>query len=107
VNDDDLLRPREVAEMLGVSAATVGAWARTGVLKPAARTPGGQRRFRRADVLELHRVSDAPEEQDVVRLYAQGWPIRRVAAEFGLGYGRTRRILLKHAALRTRRTYGP
>jgi DNA-binding transcriptional MerR regulator len=48
--DDRLLKPREMAEMLGVRATTVGFWARTGVLKAAIRTPGGQRRYRHADV---------------------------------------------------------
>jgi excisionase family DNA binding protein len=48
---DLLLTPREVADILGVSAVTVGRWARTGVLEPSVRTPGGHRRYRRADVL--------------------------------------------------------
>jgi excisionase family DNA binding protein len=54
MNDDDLLTPREVGEMLGVRSATVGLWARVGMLKPAVRTPGGHRRYRRADVLAFH-----------------------------------------------------
>jgi excisionase family DNA binding protein len=98
--DDDLLTPCEVAEMLGASAVTVGRWARTGVLKPSARTPGGQRRYRRADVDARVDEDDEQLAQDAVRLYAQGWSIRRVAEEFGTGYGRMRRILLKHTVLR-------
>jgi excisionase family DNA binding protein len=101
--DYDLLKPREVAEMLGVRAATVGFWARTGVLKPFLRTPGGHRRFRRADVLAFGETAPDPGQQkmeeDAVRLYEQGWSIRRVAEEFGCGYGRMRGILLKHAVL--------
>src|SRR5437879_6090586 len=31
---DDLLRPREVAELLGVTPSTVARWAREGLLKP-------------------------------------------------------------------------
>jgi excisionase family DNA binding protein len=108
MSDEELLKPREVAEMLGVRSATVGFWARTGVLEPALRTPGGQRRFRRADVLAFREATAEPGpgemEADAVRLYEQGWPIRRVAEEFGCGYGygRMRRILLKHTVLRTR-----
>jgi excisionase family DNA binding protein len=106
--DEQLLTPREVAEILGVRAATVGLWARIGALKPALRTPGGHRRYRRADV-EAFRESGqgiviTPErrqmEEDVVRLYQQGWSIRQVAARFAIGYGAARRILLHHGALR-------
>jgi excisionase family DNA binding protein len=102
--DDDLLTPREVAQICGVSAVTVGRWARDGVLKPAMRTPGGQRRFRRADVRALHEAQSAGRprqlEEDAVRLYRQGWPIRRVAAQFDYSYGRMRRLLIRHGALR-------
>jgi excisionase family DNA binding protein len=105
-SDDDLLRPREAAEMLGVPSATIGFWARTGVLKAAVRTPGGQRRYRRADLRVFGEAQASPRqkemEADAVRLYEQGWPIRRVAAQFGCGYSRMRRILLKHTRLRTR-----
>jgi excisionase family DNA binding protein len=102
--DEELLTPREVAEIFGVSAVTIGRWARTGVLKPAMRTPGGQRRYRRADVRA--KAQEGPPgsarlERDAVRLYEQGWPIRRVAKELGCTYGRMRRILLKHSVLRT------
>lgn len=105
---DELLTPREVAEILGVRTATVGVWARIGALKPAVRTPGGHRRYHRADV-EAFRDSGqgqqiTPErrqmEEDVVRLYGQGWSIRQVATRFGIGYSAARRILLNHGALR-------
>lgn len=51
-------------------------------------------------------------EQDAVRLYGQGWSIRRVAAEFGCGYGTMRRILAKQGVVRDRGgrtagTFGP
>ena len=48
----DLLRPAEVAVLLGVSAKTVSRWADLGAL-PVIITVGGHRRFRRADVLAL------------------------------------------------------
>jgi excisionase family DNA binding protein len=44
-----LLSTAQVAELLGVSAATVKRWAEAGLL-PAARTRGGHRRFRRSEV---------------------------------------------------------
>ena len=101
-----LLTPREVAEIMGVSAVTVGRWARTGHLEAAVCTPGGQRRYRRADVLALREAHGAgPEqremEEDAVRLYDQGWSIRRVADKFDVNYGTMRRILLKHTLLRS------
>jgi transposase len=40
------------------------------------------------------------DETDAVRLYYQGWSIRRVAAEFGTSYGVMRRVLGKHVTLR-------
>jgi excisionase family DNA binding protein len=102
-SDDDLLKPREVADLLGVSPATVGRWARDGVLKPAAYTPGGQRRYRRGD-LPGPAAQEPPEQRvaDAVRLYDQGWSIRRVGEEFGYDYSAMRRLLLRHTRLRRR-----
>lgn len=48
--ETDWLNLGETAELLGVHPATVRAWADRGEL-PVQRTPGGHRRFRRADVL--------------------------------------------------------
>jgi excisionase family DNA binding protein len=45
----DLLTPRQAAELLGVNTNTLARWARDGQL-PAVTTPGGHRRYRRADV---------------------------------------------------------
>lgn len=78
------------------------------MLKPAIRTPGGHRRYRRVDVLEFrdsHQAADSSPEQeqirqDVVRLYEQGWSIRRVAEEFVFSYGKARRILSAGTSLR-------
>jgi excisionase family DNA binding protein len=39
---DQLLRPREVAEIFGVRTTTIARWAREGRLTPF-RTPGGHR----------------------------------------------------------------
>ncbi|MGI5225925.1 MerR family DNA-binding transcriptional regulator [Actinoallomurus sp. CA-142502] len=112
--DEELLTPREVAEIFGVTAATVAAWARVGMIVSFVRTPGGHRRYRRAEVLALRDARRPAEpnpeqgmERDAVRLYEQGWPIRRVAAEFGCSYGKMRRILVKHAVLNARGAVRP
>jgi excisionase family DNA binding protein len=111
-HDDRLLTPREVAKILGVRAATVALWARIGALKPAVLTPGGHRRYRRADVDAFGAAAEHTDparlrmEYDAVRLYRQGWSIRQVAARFDCGYGAMRRILLRHTALRGRNGKG-
>jgi len=85
----------------------VGAYRRS---QPAARTPGGHRRYRRADVDAFGAVTVDPDrlhmEYDAVRLYRQGWSIRQVAARFDCGYGTMRRILLRHTSLRDRNQKG-
>lgn len=48
----DPLTPSQVAALFNVSVQTVGTWADQGKL-PYFRTPGGQRRFRQADVLRF------------------------------------------------------
>ncbi|MGH3376344.1 MAG: helix-turn-helix domain-containing protein [Actinoallomurus sp.] len=104
--DDDLLTPREVAALIGVTVTTVSRWARAEILKPSALTPGGQRRYRRADVLAFlgNRPNMDPEyqqmEKDAVRLYEQGWSVRQVASRFGHNYGTMRRLLLRNTSLR-------
>jgi excisionase family DNA binding protein len=106
---DELLRPREVAEIFGVRPTTVARWAREGRLVPL-RTPGGHRRYRRTAVRELLAERSEPGETeqglaaDAVRLYEQGWSIRQVAARFGCGYGAMRRILVRDTTLRPRGT---
>lgn len=46
---EEMLAPREVAAMLRVDSKTVTRWARAGKL-PCVLTPGGTRRYRRADI---------------------------------------------------------
>lgn len=110
-DDDELLTPREVAEIFGVRTTTIARWSREGRLAPL-RTPGGHRRFTRSSVRAVLE-QDAQEEpgrdiesaefvEDAVRMYEQGWGIRQVATRFDVGYGTMRRILRKHATLRTR-----
>lgn len=105
--DDDLLRPREVAEMFGVRTTTIARWAREGVLASLF-TPGGHRRYRRADIVAAVASQSTgsndqqQREQDAVRLYEQGWPIRRVAEEFGVSYSAMRRYLMNNTTLRNR-----
>jgi len=92
--------------MFGVRTTTIARWAREGVLAAVA-TPGGHRRYRRTEITEaLRQVADDTErlrvEQDAVRLYDQGWPIRRVAEECGMSYGAMRRLLARRTRLRGR-----
>jgi excisionase family DNA binding protein len=59
----------EAAEIIGVHPATIRNWAERGEL-PFRRTPGGHRRFRRADLqqwLAQHRVTFPAEAQVVVQ----------------------------------------
>jgi excisionase family DNA binding protein len=46
----DTLTPLQAAFVLRVSTKTVTRWADAGVLRVVERTPGGQRRFDRADI---------------------------------------------------------
>jgi excisionase family DNA binding protein len=105
--DDDLLTPREVAEIFGVRTTTIARWSREGRLNPT-RTPGGHRRYSRAEVNEvLERrpepgALDRKSAEDAVRLYGQGWSIRQVATRFDTDYGSMRRLLRRRITLRTR-----
>lgn len=47
-----LLKPAQVAEMFGVDPKTISRWAQLGLL-PYFVTPGGHRRFRKADIQAL------------------------------------------------------
>jgi len=102
---DELLKPREAAELLGVRPTTIARWAREGRLIPLY-TPGGHRRYRRSAVRALLPAEPDQAEQDfardAARLYDQGWSIRQVAAHFDCGYGVMRRILRRQGRLRTR-----
>ena len=106
--DADLLRPAEAAALLGVRTSTIARWAREGRLAATA-TPGGHRRYRRAEILTA-RDGTTPEppaesrqmEADAVRMYEQGWPVRRVADAFDVTYGVMRRILKERRVLRER-----
>ncbi|MGH3381835.1 MAG: helix-turn-helix domain-containing protein, partial [Actinoallomurus sp.] len=104
-SEDRLLTPREVAARFGVGTTTIGRWTRAGEL-PAQRTPGGQRRYRAADVRALLDAKVDPDKEqlelDAVRLYDQGWSIRQVADKFDYSYGAMRRILHKRTTLRPR-----
>ena len=105
MKDDELLRPREVAEIFGVRPTTIARWAREGRLTPL-RTPGGHRRYRRSGIDALLTEGPGADErqlaEDAARLYDQGWSIRQVADRFGCGYGTMRRILRAQVTLRNR-----
>jgi excisionase family DNA binding protein len=49
---DRLITTKDVADICAVSERTVRDWAQRGLL-PAARLPGGARRFRRADAMVM------------------------------------------------------
>ena len=104
---DELLTPREVAEIFGVRTTTIARWSREGRLNPT-RTPGGHRRYARAEVQEVLERQPEPgaldrkTAEDAVRLYEQGWSIRQVATRFDTDYGSMRRLLRRRITLRTR-----
>lgn len=50
--EDRLLKPSEVSRMFRVHSKTVTRWASSGRIG-SIRTPGGHRRFRESEVLEL------------------------------------------------------
>lgn len=54
----EFLSVGEAAEILEVSAQTLRRWEKSGAIT-ALRTPGGQRRFRRADVVALIDTTEA------------------------------------------------
>ena len=58
----DWLRVSDVATLLGVSANTVRRWTNDGVVR-CQRSPGGHRRYRRADVLALLVTKPASQER--------------------------------------------
>lgn len=49
----ELMTPDEVAKLFRVDPKTVTRWAKAGKIRAALRTPGGHRRFRRTDVMDL------------------------------------------------------
>jgi excisionase family DNA binding protein len=60
---DDLLTSAEVAERFGVDRRTVVLWAKRGRLR-ALRTPGGQHRFRAAEIEDLLNSSNGEATTD-------------------------------------------
>jgi excisionase family DNA binding protein len=57
MDDSGHLTPAEAARRLGVSTWTLNRWERDGTIS-AYRTPGGQRRFRAADIEALAAARD-------------------------------------------------
>jgi excisionase family DNA binding protein len=52
IEPEELLKPAEVAQMYKVDPKTVTRWAKAGKMT-SIRTPGGHRRYRKAEVLAL------------------------------------------------------
>lgn len=91
---DSLITPREAAEIFGVNSATVGVWARQGLL-PFTTTLGGRRRYSRSVVYDLLRKkTGAPICEEEKQ--------KEVDLVFGITYGRTHRILTRHGVVRSR-----
>jgi len=60
---EEWLTPKQAADYLRVSPATVYRWAQQGILVPA-RLPSGYRRYRRSEVEQLYRDMYEPGAQD-------------------------------------------
>ena len=60
MTEEVLLTGPEIAAIFKVSPSSVRRWAREGLLKVAAVTPGGRRRYRQADVDKLLAPKDEP-----------------------------------------------
>jgi DNA-binding transcriptional MerR regulator len=106
--DLGLLKPKEAADIFGVTAKTLANWANAGTL-PCIVTPGGERRYRRADVWVLFRKKNTDQEQleqDAVRLYLEGWGVATVADKFGCDEEDMRRILMKRTRLGDKDLFG-
>lgn len=113
IHSGDLLKPSEVAELFGVAVPTIARWVREGILACVVSTPGGHRRYRRADIISLLCNGEDVDpqqgsmEEDAARLYSQGWSIRQVAEKFDCSYGVMRRILQRRTILRERQGMRP
>lgn len=55
MTDNDVLTPGEMARLFNVDPKTITRWDKAGKFEPGTvfRTPGGQRRFRKAQVMAL------------------------------------------------------
>lgn len=60
--DDEILTPKDVADLFKVTPKTVKRWATAGML-PSFKTAGGHARFKRADVDELIKKSGTPTKE--------------------------------------------
>lgn len=85
MSESEWVSLRQAADLLGVHPATVRAWADKGEL-PSRRTPGGHRRFRRADLLQqAEKHSEVqPLEVQVIIQNALGQARMSVSGEGGL-----------------------
>lgn len=102
--DDDLLKPSKAAQLFGVRPATLARWARGGRIT-ARRTPGAYRRYSRTQISAMLAGDETHDPEwldDAVRLYREGWSIRRIAEKFDVGYGFIRRRLQKQVRFRDR-----
>ena len=100
-----LLKPVDAARIVGLSAETLGRWAREGKLT-CATTTGGHRRYRLSEIRQV--MGDTPDpppedpEDRAVRLYEEGLSVRRVATRMGWKQTRTLRLLQQRTKMRDR-----
>lgn len=73
----EVLTTRSVAELLGVSEATVKRWSDSGVLR-CFRTAGGHRKFRRLDVAQF--LGEAPVKECAIHVASDAETERRMLA---------------------------
>ncbi|MGZ3440760.1 MAG: helix-turn-helix domain-containing protein, partial [Polyangia bacterium] len=67
-----LLSSAEVAELLGVSPASIKRWADAGIL-PCVKTAGQHRRFRREVVDRFRQSAEPPPDDETERTPAAAW----------------------------------
>jgi putative resolvase len=60
--DEELLRPKEVAKIFGISVKTLWKWQKHGIIK-AVRLPTGKLRYPKSEVERLWRQLRATESQ--------------------------------------------
>ncbi|MGI5233772.1 helix-turn-helix domain-containing protein [Actinoallomurus sp. CA-142502] len=100
-----LLKPKEAADVLGITTTTLARFAREGRIDSAFKTPGGHRRYSLENLrcFQAGRAGVTEEDvraDDMARLYEQGWSIRQVAAKFDTTYPIARRLLRTRTVLR-------
>jgi transposase len=102
-DDDRLLKPRQAAQLLGVTTGTLVRWSREGLLA-AAHTSNGQRRYTYAAIRECVEARRPQTEtrrrlaEIAFRLREQGCTIHETAEMLHMSYSAMQRLLKWHNA---------